>query len=341
MGIKRHSIQTLAAKGFIPSVIYAAQNPNRIVNPLWNFTLPYTFQGTVAGYTSGGFGLGAYTSQNIIDKFPFASDANATDVGDLTALTSKTAAGQSSSTHGYVSGGGRNPGGYSYDNGIDKFPFATNANATDVGNLTVGRRRVAGQSSTVSGYTTGGELPSAYSNVIDKFPFASDGNATDVGDLTVTRQGPAGQSSDVSGYSSGGSASVNYNVIDKFPFASDGNATDVGDLTSTRSLDAGQSSTLSGYSSGGMQPTISGPNFIDKFPFATNANATDVGNLTVGRNTVAGQSSTVSGYSSGGYGTPEYLQVNIIDKFPFTSDANATDVGDLTVARRQVSGQQD
>ena len=44
------------------------------------FDLPIVFQGTVSGYTSGG-GPG---QTNVIDKFPFASDANATDVGDLT-----------------------------------------------------------------------------------------------------------------------------------------------------------------------------------------------------------------------------------------------------------------
>lgn len=38
------------------------------------------FQGTVSGYTSGGFP----PASNVIDKFPFASDANASDVGDLT-----------------------------------------------------------------------------------------------------------------------------------------------------------------------------------------------------------------------------------------------------------------
>ena len=51
--------------------------------------------------------------------------------------------------------------------------------------LTVGREdKPAGQSSTASGYTSGGLTSVAFSDVIDKFPFASDANATDVGDLT-------------------------------------------------------------------------------------------------------------------------------------------------------------
>ena len=67
---------------------------------------------------------------------------------------------------------------------IDKFPFASDANATDVGDLTVARGYVAGQSSTASGYTSGGFNAL---NIIDKFPFASDANASDVGDLTQGR----------------------------------------------------------------------------------------------------------------------------------------------------------
>ena len=101
----------------------------------------------------------------------------------------------------------------------------------------------AGQSSTVSGYTSGGLIPTTWWNAIDKFPFAADANATDVGDLTQNRQASGGQSSTASGYTSGGygpSAPVSYNTIDKFPFASNANATDVGDLTVSRGGTAGQ-----------------------------------------------------------------------------------------------------
>ena len=48
------------------------------------------FQGTNYGYTSGGT-TGAVS--DVIDKFSFASDGNATDVGDLT-VARRYAAGQ-------------------------------------------------------------------------------------------------------------------------------------------------------------------------------------------------------------------------------------------------------
>ena len=249
------------------------------------------------------------------------------------------------SVSGYTSGGHN---GSSRDNTIDKFPFSSDGNASDVGDLTVARNGSAGQSSSVSGYTSGGVAPTIspiWVNIIDKFPFAADGNASDVGDLTAGRGYLAGQSSTVSGYSSGGRddalTPISLNVIDKFSFSSDGNASDVGDLTVNRHSVAGQSSTASGYTSGGIAPdsTPTRVNIIDKFPFASDGNATDVGDLTAARNSAADQSSLASGYTSGGYDGSSPGRVNIIDKFPFSSDSNASDVGDLTVNRSDVAGQ--
>ena len=187
------------------------------------------------------------------------------------------------SVSGYTSGGFSNP--QLYRDTIDKFSFSSDGNATDVGDLTQGRYASAGQSSTDSGYTSGGFTPSSVTT-IDKFPFSADANATDVGDLTQGRYEAAGQSSAESGYASGGWAPGTSNVIDKFPFSTDANATDVGNLTQSRSGPAGQSSTSSGYTSGGNPGAL---NTIDKFPFSADANATDVGDLTAARSRTAGQ----------------------------------------------------
>ena len=95
------------------------------------------------------------------------------------------------------------------------------------GDLTAVRDGVSGQSSTVSGYTSGG---SPNYDIIDKFPFASDSSATDVGDLFVHNRNGSGQSSSVSGYTSGGGSTspANWNVIQKFSFNTDSNGTEVG-----------------------------------------------------------------------------------------------------------------
>ena len=100
------------------------------------------------------------------------------------------------SNFGYASGGS-DPSVPGQINTVQKYSFTSDANATDVGDLTVTRTDVSGQSSSVSGYSSGGE---PLSNVIDKFPFASDANATDVGDLFLAVTSAAGQSSSASGY---------------------------------------------------------------------------------------------------------------------------------------------
>ena len=282
------------------------------------------FQGTVAGFSAGGYAPPT-TNSNVIDKHSFTVDGNATDVGDLT-VGRYSAAGASSPSHGYTAGGSIFTGSVSPQNVIDKFLFVSNGNATDVGDLTQGRSS-SGQSSRVSGYaSTGyGGSPVASVNTIDKFPFAADFNATDVGDSLAAKRYVASQSSQDFGYNTGGYDSAALNVIEKFSFSIDQNASDVADLTVARWIVAGQSSTVSGYTSGGLatpgSPTY---NIIDKFPFATDANATDVGDLFSARGYVGGTSSTTSGYTA---------DSTRIDKFPFSTDSNATNVGSLSSSR--------
>lgn len=195
---------------------------------------------TTHGYNAGG---GLFAGSNTIDKFQFAADVNATNVGDLTVARLSTS-GQNSSTVGYTSGGSPSspPGGVV--NTIDRFPFATDTNASDVGDMTGARLSMSGSSSFVSGYVVGGDWGpgSGTSTAIDKFPFATVNNATLVGNLIEARSG-AGVSSESFGHTAGGrtgAASVT-NSIERFPFATDTNASDVGDLTrATRGMSGQQ-----------------------------------------------------------------------------------------------------
>ena len=289
-------------------------------------------QGISFGYFSGG--NPPYT--NVIEKFSFTVDGNATDVGDLT-VTRGYVSGNSSTTNGYTTGG------LPFSNVIDNFPFSVDTNASDVGDLTVARYGHGGASSDDHGYSHGGEQPpSGGYNVIDKYTFASNANATDVGDIT-----PAhglyvnGNNSSTDGYAVGGyqpsSPSGFKNNISKYSFASDGNTTDAGDmLTAAQGWSAtAVSSTTHGYRHGNGTPTIY--NVIEKFEFATDGDATDVGDLSVTRYQTSGASSTTFGYAAGGV-TPS--NSNVIDKFPFATDANATDVGDLTTSKKFGAGAQ-
>ena len=268
---------------------------------------PPQAQGSTSGYTSGAF-LDA-VGGNVIDKFPFSSDANATDVGDTLGSTAGPTynydgytGGASSSSHGYLAGG------YPNINVIQKFSFSVDGNATDVGDLTIGTYGQGGTMSETHGYMSGGH-PSR--NTVEKFPFTSDTNASDVGDLTVGRYYLTPSMSKTHGYAAGGTAAItglpNYNVIDKNPFSSDANSTDVGDLLGFQDEGTGASSTTHGYMASGNEipsPGAGPPfgdliNIIQKYPFSSDANSSDVGDLGTARYGAAGQTSTTHGYSSG------------------------------------------
>jgi hypothetical protein len=296
-----------------------------------------SFQGTNFGYVSGNL----YAPSANMMKFPFASDDNAINVGDLKVFRAYSA-GQSSAVSGYVSGGSDTPGSVA-SNAIEKFPFAMDNLAADIADLSLARGGAAGQSSIAfgHGYTSGGYPDES---VIDKFPFAADGNATDVGDLTYSRGWVTGHSSSTDGFTSGGYFTPTpRNIIDKFPFASNNNATDVGDLTTPRYASAGQSSETRGYISGGYRfgtPYTPYQYRVDMFQFASSNFATTLGatSLTAARWFAAGQSSTVSGYTAG-TNTPSPTRT-AIDKFPFASYGTTASIGDLPFSKSTASGQQ-
>tara|TARA_B100000029_G_scaffold424911_1_gene433023 strand:- start:93 stop:1556 length:1464 start_codon:yes stop_codon:yes gene_type:complete len=89
------------------------------------------------GYSLGGKGSPpSYINNNEIDKFPFASDAGASDFGDLTQAISDGAATQNA-THGMWISGYYGPIGYLKD--MQMFAFASGTSCADVGDLTTPR----------------------------------------------------------------------------------------------------------------------------------------------------------------------------------------------------------
>ena len=301
------------------------------------------YVGSSFGYATGGRS-GPSSYSNVIDKYSFTSDGNASDVGDIVS-SSQGHTGHSSTTDGYAAGG-FSPAipTYNYDD-INKWPFSSDTNATDVASLPTGQRQGFSASSSTDAYISGGNrtTPPGVTAAISKFPFSSESTNTSVGDITVARSLGAGHSSDSNGYTAGGvdttPFSATVDTIDKFPFSSDTNASDVGDMTADFKQMAGISGCTHGYVAGGFGPVPAGGpylNVIEKFSFSADGNATDVGDLTESKSDTNGTSSTSNGYRHGG----SFPRVNTIDKFPFSSDANATDVGDLTQARGSTSAQQ-
>ena len=100
-------------------------------------------QSTTNGYSSGGATSPPFTPIDMIQKFPFSSDGNATDIANLTSTRTHNSASSSSSGGFNVGGIGPNPAGAPNhplpttraDSTIQKFPFSSDADATDVGNL--------------------------------------------------------------------------------------------------------------------------------------------------------------------------------------------------------------
>jgi hypothetical protein len=139
------------------------------------------------GFVFGGFQGGpGDPNTNVIDKFLFASDGNASDHADLT-FPMRDMNGQSGLTHAYAAFGYRGASG-PYVADIQKFPYASQTNSVDVGDISFQRGLSSGTSSTTHGYSAGGiDTAPAKVTRISKNSHVSDGNEVDVADLTVAR----------------------------------------------------------------------------------------------------------------------------------------------------------
>ena len=134
---------------------------------------------------TNGYFMAISGASDVIEKFPFASDGDTTDVGDLLDATSD------GRTHnGLLSDVS---GGYGYTNHqppstyhIVRFSFSTDGDATDYCDFTFNNKwLVATAPSTTHGYYAGGlSTPgNSYQNDIAKFSYSSTANTTDVADL--------------------------------------------------------------------------------------------------------------------------------------------------------------
>ena len=301
-------------------------------------------QGVLRGYSSGGnSGLHTTTSRySRIDNYSFVTDGDATDWGDLI-RDNYQLAGTASATHGYAMAGEHTINPYPgqvavYDDHIQKFSFAAQADATNVSDSSLAHDHGTGHSDGTNGYNCyvlGWPLTST---IVDKFPFATDTDATDVGDCNVNQNPNGGMSSCTHGYYGtepgipNGALAGN---INQFSFANAATATDVGDvIVNPQSMGCSMSETH-GYFSGGSGNN----NQIQKFSFATHGNATDVGDLNHGGTAPSCSSSTTHNYNTGGW-QGEQNPSNVIDKWSTANDVDATGVGTLWAVNYGACGSQ-
>lgn len=284
----------------------------------------YALFGSSYGYTAGGY----LPTSNVIDKFPFAADGNATDVGDLTLARYDPTSAQST-THGYCLTGYPSPTGV-----VDKYSFASDGNATSVTTLAYWYGASETQNLEKS-YISGGIGASPTRNAtISSFDFATETGSLNVGSLLTLGYDQAGTSSITYGYVLGGSQPAMVNVIQKFPFAiSSGTSTDVGDLLENRYAMGSTSSATYGYVSNGS-PTA---NRIQKHQFASDGNSTLVGSIQYANTHTSGNQTAENGYDTGA-NIPSPAGYNAIQKYPFAADADGVIVGNLSIQRFHASG---
>ncbi len=170
--------------------------------------------------------------------------------------------------------------------------------ASDFGNLSVGRQSCGGISSSTRGVFAGGGEASAPNpgavNTIEYITIASTSNTTDFGDLSAVRTETTGISSSTRGIVSGGqNYPSDYNIIEYVTIASTSNTSDFGDLTSARYDLASASNSTRGVSAGGADPGVS--NVIDSITIASAGDAADFGDLIAVRRGIVGNSDSHGG----------------------------------------------
>jgi len=174
-----------------------------------------------------------FNNPHVIEKLAFATLGNATlhgnfyNDGSQTYVTNHTAMSDGVYT---VSAGG---GAHAYtETRMNRTSFATEANATDFGDITVGRSFLTSVGDETYGVMAGGYTNSPQ-NVMDYITLATPGNATDFGDLWTGVQQVFGSSDLTTGVIAGGYTGSDTNTISKITIATPANSTDFGDLIGT------------------------------------------------------------------------------------------------------------
>ena len=231
-------------------------------------------------------------------------------------------------------------------NQVQMLRISNTANATDYGDLTVARTRVAGGGSDTRFVTAGGEGTGGGSDkkdIIDYKLYTSSGNLSDFGDLADGRDdiNSIGNSNVRLIFSGGGTSSGYQDVMQYITIASTGNATDFGDLSVAAS--AGQTgivgTTTRGISAIGINSSYSVLNTIEYVTIASTGNSRDFGDRTNAVFFASGCASStrgvfMGGNTDGGAGN----NVNVIDYITMLSMGNATDFGDLSQSTWRAGG---
>jgi len=138
------------------------------------------------------FGFGIYAQQasnngRTIEYVTVQTPGNATDFGDLTSASDKGSSASDNNRSVMALGIDYITGSVVYSNVLNYITHDTTGNATDFGDLTVGKMGTMGCSNATRGIFASGSNPSGRVSSIDYITIQTTGNAADFGDITVAR----------------------------------------------------------------------------------------------------------------------------------------------------------
>ena len=268
-----------------------------------------------------------------MDFFNIATTGNSTDFGDLSADIFSVGT-TASSTRGVVFGG---YGGSPHSAASDEIQFVTIAsqgNATDFGNLTVGRSAPCVSGSQTRAVIACGALTPGVSNVIDYVTIASTGNAQDFGDLAITYSNSVdgGCGNATRGISHQRATDLNGTFF-HFNIATTGNAAEFSDnINSGNNTLAGGSNAVRGLFQGGYSV-----NAISAVTISTLGSAFDFGDQTTKRYTAGAAASGTRYVTIAGQPVPA-SPVNTMEYVQIMTTGNTVDFGDLSRSGYYVTG---
>ena len=272
--------------------------------------------------------------QEHMDFFNIATTGNGTDFGNLSAdifATGSTA----SSTRGVVFGG---YGGSPHSANSDEIQFVTIAsqgNATDFGNLTVGRTYPTTSGNQTRAVMVGGGSPSGNKDTMDFVTIASTGNAVDFGDMTAaTNNGSDGGCGNATRAVFHTRTPNNNGGVFHYNIATQGNAAEFSDkVNSGNNTLAGGSNAVRGLFQGGY-----GTNAISAVTISTLGSAFDFGDQTTARYLAGAAASGTRYVTIGGATVPSYGMHNTLEYVQIMTTGNTTDFGDLSISGYSISG---
>lgn len=282
-----------------------------------------------------------------------------------TASSFSAAAASASAEGNWYGDRGMAAGGYygssgSFRNNIDYYDITTLGNATDFGDLTIGKYGLGGISDKTyfliaGGWVGAGTAQSpdnqAYTRQIDYVTIATSSNASSFGNLSLYNGYSASMCDGSRGVKAGGDYSVGTshgNVTNEISYVTvtvPSDASDFGDLSVARSGPAGFSDGTYGYIAGGCSASIytTSPssiwqNSIDVITMQTTGNATQAGGGTLDPvvRHMGAHSNTTYGIWGGGRNNSN-TNINSIQRMTMSTSASSTDFGDLTTVIVAVS----